>query len=228
MDTRVRVLIAMLLAASSSVQRVGAQASPRDSVWRALPCSGTAKTYSNGQLQRCVLAIDAPLGEFQLPAGSVVELGRDVGLVNVHLARETSFFGGEPLPAKTMMIFFGDGGLRSFWLHSDAVIQGYLLGAQRDGIGNMLHPTGKLRSARLARDQVIDGVPCTSRRNPFQLGMSAFINGDNAFVFFHPDGRLRQCRLSRTATVAGLTFQRGDLIRLRPDGTLDSAPDDQR
>jgi hypothetical protein len=224
MDTRLGLLVAMLLAAGSDVPRARAQSPRGDSVWRALPCVGTAETYRDGQLRLCTLASDSRLGVFKLPAGSVVSLAPGPRLVNVRLSRETSFY-GQPLPANTTMIFFGDGTLRSFWLATDMVIQGHLLAAQHDGIGHMLHPTGKLRAVGLARDEVIDGVPCTSRRNPFQLGLGALINGDNAAVLFYPDGRLRQCRVARTATVDGHTLQRGQVIRLRPDGTWNPGAD---
>lgn len=222
--TRSLLVIAIVLAVGVDTAGLEAQSAPNDSVWRALPCQGSREYYADGQLRRCILAGDSRVGVHDLPAGSEVTLSRGARLAQARLAREASFF-GQTLPANTTVNFFGDGTLRSFWLAADTVIQGHLLRAQHDGAGAELHRTGKLRAFELARDEAIDGVPCTSRRNPFRLGLSAFVNGDGSRVLLHPNGHLRQCRVSRSVSIEDSLFARGQVVRLRPDRTVERGPE---
>ncbi|HEX6587995.1 MAG TPA: hypothetical protein VF039_03150 [Longimicrobiales bacterium] len=63
------------------------------------------------------------------------------------------------------------------------------------------------RRIRLARDTVIDGIPCAPT--------------GRAYAEFHqPDNRLAECPLSRDFTVRGHAFPAGTWVVLHPDGRL--------
>jgi hypothetical protein len=81
------------------------------------------------------------------------------------------------------------------------------------------HPNGQLKTAWLAEDRVIQGIPCARFR--FLSALMGWVAGDkNGSTGFHENGQLRQCELSRNHTIAGQRFRRGDAVRFDADGNL--------
>ena len=53
------------------------------------------------------------------------------------------------------------------------------------------------------------------------MGLRAMSLGTRRMAWFYDNGRLQRAMLSRDAVIQGHTFKRGDIIRLRRDGTVD-------
>ena len=101
------------------------------------------------------------------------------------------------------------------------MLQGFLVRGQTNGAGIRLHPNGKLLAIWLAGDQEIDGVPCTSSMNIFQMGLGVISLGTQRMAWFYNNGRLRQAMLSRDIVLQGHSFNAGDVISLTRDGQID-------
>lgn len=185
----------------------------------AVSCAGTAERYGDGRLRQCELAIDTTFGGQPIPAGSPVTFRPDGMPSMASLAHESPVY-GQPLPAATVL-HFADGRLRHFWLPADTVIQGHLIRAQDDGAGSRLHPSGRLLAIWLARDEVIDGVPCTSSGNVLRMGLGVIRLGTMRMAWFRPSGRLQQCMLSRDVTLDGHMLRKGEVVGLDVDGQVD-------
>lgn len=180
---------------------------------------GTPKRFKDGRIQRGLLSQDCTLSGHALPAGSEVDFMETGALRSCRLGRATPIL-GQVLPAETRLFFLAGGRLRMFWLPAPTLLQGHLVqGPQRDGQGNRLHPSGALSAIWLAKEEVIDGVPCTSEGSWFNR------LGTRRMAFFYDDGRLRQAHLARDYTRDGHTFRKGDIISLSPAGSVDLRAD---
>lgn len=184
------------------------------------PCRADVHRYANGGIKSCILARDHTLAGSLLPAGSDVSFDETGALRMSRLARASEFY-GRPLPAQSTVFFDRQGRMDGFWLHTDAAIDGHLLGAREDGARDSLYPNGRLRAGFIAGDEEIDGVPCTSSANPFKMGPRVISLGTQRMVRFYDNGRLQQAMVSRDVTIQGHAFKKGDLVYLTPDGELD-------
>jgi hypothetical protein len=75
-----------------------------------------------------------------------------------------------------------------------------------------------LRTAWLAEDQVIQGIPCAKFR--FLSAVFNPIHNKHGNTSFHENGQLRYCELSENFTIEGQRFRRGDAVRFDQNGKL--------
>ena len=191
--------------------------------------TGTAVRFNEaGEVESCVLGLQATIEGFILPAGSEVGFRKNRAH-SCPLLRDT-LIRGVPLPANSTVFFWTLKGWESevpdtwnCWLPTDTLIQGHLCGSIDEGCGDIFYPSGKLRAVGLAQDEEIDGVPCTSRHNPLRLGTRVLFYGLDVRAWFYENGHLAQGLVSRDCTIEGRKFKPGDIVRLTPKGTLDTA-----
>jgi hypothetical protein len=177
------------------------------------------KHRRSGALESCTLAGPYVAGEHRLPPGSAVWFREDGSLRMSRLGADAPV-SGQVLPTGTVLHFRPGNLLRHFWLPADTELQGHLVRSQSDGAGNRLHPNGRLLAIWLARDEDIDGVPCTSSGNPFRMGLGVIRLGTQRMVWFHDSGRLQQAMLSRDVELQGHRFEKGEVISLTPEGRI--------
>ncbi len=126
-------------------------------------------------------------------------------------------FAGQPLAAGTVVHFTPDGVMDWCFLQENTMIQKHVcLGSGHDFMTGF-HPNGKLKTAWLAQDEEIDGVPCAKFRF-----LSAWFGGGDCTTF-HDNGRLRSCTLSARATVAGKDLPKNTKLEFDRDGNLITA-----
>lgn len=133
------------------------------------------------------------------------------------LAREDTI-SGQPLAAGTGVRFTDEGALKWCMLPQNTRIQGVHCRGDGHGFMTEFHPNGQLKTAYLAEDEVIQGIPCAQFR--FLSAVFAGFHGKFGGTSFHANGQLRYCELSRNTTIAEISFRRGAAIRFDPDGKL--------
>jgi hypothetical protein len=123
-----------------------------------------------------------------------------------------------PFAAGTGIHFTPSGVFDWCFLQEDTEIQGYLCRGDGHGFMTMFHPNGQIQTAWLARDQVIQGVPCAKFR--FLSAVFNPLHGKNGNTSFHDNGQLAYCELSENFTIEGQKFRRGDAVKFDQDGKL--------
>ncbi|MBZ0264021.1 hypothetical protein K8I28_05075 [bacterium] len=111
---------------------------------------------------------------------------------------------GHDLPTSTKFHFNLDGTLDFCFLGKDHELDGHLCLGRGHGYMTTFHPNGQLHWIWLARDEVIDGIPC--RHASFWA--DAFMGGVS--TRFHPNGRLKTCKLSEAITIQGRELKKGE------------------
>ena len=161
-------------------------------------------------------------------AGSVQGQGQDVSctgqpeyyenfnLEYCILSREDTL-SGQPLPAGTEVHFTEDG-VNWCFLQKDTIIQGHLCRGKGHNFMTSFHPNGQLRTAWLAIDEVMQGIPCSKFR--FLSAVFAGIHGKPCQTSFYENGQLRYCELSKNMTIQGKSYKKGDAVRFNTNGTL--------
>ena len=193
-----------------------------------LPAGTSVRFDEAGKVTSCVLGKRATLEGFVLPADSKVVF-RNNRVLSCKLV-EATLIRGVQLPAEATVFFRTPknwesevSGCWDCWLPKPVLIQGILCSPREDGCGHIFYPSGRIRSVKLEGDQEIDGVPCTSSSNLFRMGMKALFYGLDTCAWFYENGHLAQGWLARDCTIKGRDFKAGAIVRLAPDGTLDSA-----
>ena len=138
---------------------------------------------------------------------------RNGKLKSCTLARDDTL-SGQPLQAGTVVHLTEDGKLDWCFLQQDTEIQGHMCRGETHGFMTGFHPNGQLRTAWLARDEVIQGIPCAKSRF-----LSSIFGGGDA-TRFHVNGQLSFCTLSDDITIEGHVFKKGDTVRLDDLGKL--------
>ena len=118
---------------------------------------------------------------------------------------------GQSVPEGTIVFFSLEGVMESCFLQQDTEIQGHLCKGHSDNWQTSFYPSGKLKIAWLAKDQIIQGVPCLA---------ASIWNGRGAGTYFHENGNLASCKLARDTTIEGQNFGRGDKVHFDKDGKL--------
>lgn len=177
---------------------------------------GSGEDHSTGA------RVQVPEGEIievqGVPCTGGIEYYKNGNLEHCSLARDDTL-SGQPLAAGTGVHFTEDGTFEWCFLRETTEIQGYLCRGQGHGFMTRFHPNGQLRTAWLAEDQVIQGIPCARFR--FLSALMGWVAGDkNGSTRFHENGQLKYCELSENTTIAGQRFRRGDAVRFDPDGQL--------
>ena len=116
---------------------------------------------------------------------------------------------GQPLPEGTTLCFTESGELDWCFLPEDTEIQEHLCRGEGHGFMTCFYPDGRLRLIWLARDEIIDGVPC-----------ARFRHFSNNSVSFHENGKLKSCQLSEDYAIGEKTFKKGEVIRFDKNGSL--------
>jgi hypothetical protein len=158
--------------------------------------------HENGRMQRAYLVEETELDG--LPCRRWVWWYEDGRLDNVELATDLELQ-GHAFPAQTRVFFDRQGRLAHAWLSRETLIDG-LPCRGKWKIDTAFHPNGRVRAFFPPDTLEIDGIPCAA---------SVFHP-----VYLHPDGRLRQCKLARDVTLGGLTFERGEVLRLDEEGRV--------
>jgi hypothetical protein len=124
------------------------------------------------------------------------------------LARDDTL-SGQPFPEGTRLAFTEKGDLWRCYLSKDSEIHGYLCKGERDGFRTLFYSVDKLKRIWLARDEVIDGVPCAKYE---------YLSRND--VTFHENGRLESCKLSDDFTIGDHKFKKGDDIKFDDQGNV--------
>jgi hypothetical protein len=141
----------------------------------------SAALFPSGQLASCPLASDTVISRHRLSAGTWIYLTED-------------------------------GALRAIWLDADARLQGHLCkGTGYKGWSTEFYHTGTLRLCYLAKETMIDGVPCRG------ASFWAELFGSTQVVF-HEDGHLQSCSLARAIERGGIPFGKRDRIQVDARG----------
>jgi hypothetical protein len=130
------------------------------------PCAkGHAWFYDDGSLQRCTVTQEIPFGEARIPAGSYIALTHDGAPNLVQMSHDAPILG--------------------------LTCQGGSFLGPGEGSVVAFYPSGKLKLCFLARDQIVQGVPCAHG------GFFASLSGVDPGVAFDESGKLIACRLSK-------------------------------
>ncbi len=176
---------------------------------------GSGEDHSTGQR---VVVPEGETTEVQgVPCTGRIEYYKSGKLMHCSLAREDTL-SGQPFAAGTGVHFTEEGQFEWCFLRENTEIQGYLCRGQAHGFQTRFHPNGQLRTAWLAEDQVIQGIPCAKFR--FLSAVFNPIHGKHGNTSFHENGQLRYCELSENFTIEGQRFRRGDAVRFDRDGKL--------
>ena len=125
---------------------------------------------------------------------------------------------GQPLPKGTGVHFTEEGVFDWCFLQQDTEIQGHLCRGDGHDFMTSFYPNGQLRTAWLAVNEVIQGIPCAKFR--FLSAVFAGIHGKTGQTSFYEDGQLRYCELSENITIEGISYRKKDAVRFNPDGTM--------
>jgi hypothetical protein len=162
-------------------------------------------------------SIDAPKGkvaEIQgISCAGSVEYFQSGKLRSCTLAREDTL-SGQPLPAGTAVHLTPEGYLDWCFLQQNTLIQGHMCSGSGPNFMTCFHPNGQLKTAWLAKDEIIQEIPCAK----FRFLSVLFGGGDN--TVFDENGRLRYCTLADNITFEGQKLKKGDDVRFDKDGKL--------
>ena len=128
--------------------------------------------------------ITGPLEVQGLSCQVPIQYHPDGKLKSCILARDDTL-SGQPFPEGTRLAFTETGDLWRCYLSKDSEIHGYLCKGDKDGFRTLFYSVDKLKRIWLARDEIIDNVPCAR--------YDYFSRND---VTFHENGRLKSCKLS--------------------------------
>lgn len=127
---------------------------------------------------------------------------------------QSTCFGPTRLAEGTLLHLSQRGELDWCFLPRDQELQGHLCQGGGDEWMTLFHPDGSLKSAGLAREELIDGVPCD---------VGTFwteVFGGGGRTHFHPNGRLAAARVAREVKFQGRTLRKGEHVRLDGAGRL--------
>ncbi|TFH00876.1 MAG: hypothetical protein E4H13_06300 [Calditrichales bacterium] len=100
------------------------------------------------------------------------------------------------------------------------MIQGHLCRGEGHEFMTAFYPNGQLKTAWLAQDETIQGIPCAKFK--FLSAVLGWIEGSgkNGSTVFYENGLLLYCELSENFTIEGRRFRRGDALRFDQEGKL--------
>ncbi|MFH1699436.1 MAG: hypothetical protein ABIE07_02520 [Candidatus Zixiibacteriota bacterium] len=169
---------------------------------------------------RVVAAPEGEVVEIQgISCVGSVEYYQDGKLTSCTLGLEDTL-SGQPLPAGTVIHLTPEGYFDWCFLQQNTEIQGHLCRGESHGFMTGFHPNGQLKTAWLAQDEVIQGIPCAKFK--FLSAVMGWIEGSgkDGSTRFHENGLLRYCALSENFTIEEQRFRRGDVVRFDRDGKL--------
>jgi hypothetical protein len=116
---------------------------------------------------------------------------------------------GQPFPEGTRLAFTENGDLWRCYLSKDSEIHGYLCKGEKDGFRILFYSVDRLKRIWLARDEVIDGVPCAKY---------TYLSRND--VSFHENGKLESCKLSEDFSIGEHNFKKGDNVKFDDKGNV--------
>jgi hypothetical protein len=123
---------------------------------------------------------------------------------------------GHRLPASTWVQLAEGGQLEGVWLPQDTHLGGHFCrGSGERGWSVTFHRTGALRLCYLAREEVIEGIPC--QKGSF---WNELRGGGRSAVHFREDGRLERCQAARAFERDGVAVKKWALVVLDSAGGL--------
>jgi hypothetical protein len=123
---------------------------------------------------------------------------------------------GYRLPARTWVRLTEDGEIESVWLPQDTYLGDHLCRGTGDrGWSVTFHPTGVLRLCYLAREEIIEGIPCQKG----SLWNEVRGRGRSA-VHFREDGTLEKCQAARDFTRDGVAVKKWAVVLLNSAGDM--------
>jgi len=130
------------------------------------PCAkGYAWFFDDDRLYRCTVTQEIPFGEVRIPAGTYIALTPQGIPDFVQMSHDALILG--------------------------LTCQGGSFLGPSEGSVVTFYPNGKLKLCFLARDQIVQGIPCAHG------GFFASLNGVDPGVSFDEGGKLISCRLSK-------------------------------
>lgn len=149
-----------------------------------------------------------------------IEYYKNGNLEHCSLARDDTL-SGQLFAAGTGVHFTEEGIFEWCFLRKTTEIQGYSCRGEGHGFMTRFYPNGQIRTAWLAEDQIIQGIPCAKFRFlSAVIGWAEGAEDKNGSTGFHENGKLRRCELSENFTIEGHRFRRGDAVRFDRDGKL--------
>lgn len=162
-------------------------------------------------------AASGPAGEVTeiqgIPCTGRVTYDTSGRILSCTLGRDDTL-SGQPLRAGTVIQLHPDGTLDWCFLQEDTMIDGHLCLGSGHNYMTAFHRNGRLKTAWLAHDEVIDGIPCAK----FRFLSSWFGGGDR--TTFHDNGRLHLCTLSAPATIRGKEYRKNTVLEFDSNGEI--------
>jgi hypothetical protein len=148
-----------------------------------------------------------------VPCYGRVDYYDDGTLERCALARDDTL-SGQPLAAGTIVHFTKDGIMDWCFLQRDTEIRGHLCRGHGHSWTTAFHPNGQPKLIWLARDEVIQGIPCRA------ASFWTEVFGAGAGVDFYEDGQLKHCMLSKDFVVGGRQREKGESLTFDRNGKL--------
>jgi len=148
-----------------------------------------------------------------IPCTGIVTYDKNGTLQSCTLGRDHTF-AGQPLAAGTVIHLPPEGVLDWCFLQEDTMVQGHVCRGSGHDFMTGFHPNGKLKTAWLAQDEWIEGVPCAKFRF-----LSAWFGGGDCTTF-HDNGKLRSCILASPVTIQGHDLAKNTPCEFDREGKL--------
>ena len=140
------------------------------------------------------------------------------GNIEFYFLEQSDTLSGQPLPKGTGVHFTEEGVFDWCFLQQNTEIQGHLCRGNGHDFMTSFYPNGQLKTAWLAVNEVIQGIPCAKFR--FLSAVFVGIHGKTGQTSFYEDGQLRYCELSENMTIKGKSYRKKDAVRFNLEGTM--------
>ncbi|MDP7609834.1 MAG: hypothetical protein QF814_08965 [Candidatus Marinimicrobia bacterium] len=140
------------------------------------------------------------------------------GNIEFCFLEQSGTLSGQALPKGTGVHFTEDGVFDWCFLQQDTEIQGHLCRGDGHSFMTSFYPNGQLRTAWLAINEAIQGIPCAKFR--FFSALFAGIHSKTGQTSFYENGQLRYCELSENITIEGELLRKKEAVRFNSDGTM--------
>jgi hypothetical protein len=129
------------------------------------------------------------------------------------LAREDTV-SGHVIPEGTIVYLDREGWMHMCMMSKDTELQGHLCRGHGHGWQTTFHKNGQLKTIWLAREEVVQGVPCVKAH----FLREGFIGP--SVISFHENGVLKSARLAKDITIQGHDFEKNDRVQFDSEGKL--------
>lgn len=190
-----------------------------EQIIQGIPCIGKITFNDNQSIHICFLSKETKILGYLIPGQSKLIFNKNGTLDQFILGKEAVIL-DQNFPANTRFFLNRWNENISFWLPEKRNIQGYEIASSNDGVGTPLFPNGKLKEIWLVKDQIIEGVPCSTGANVFKYGFHVISLGTERRVKLYDNGHLKQAMLSNDCVIQNHNFKQGEFIKLNENGSL--------